>query len=179
MLITKTSSAGDRSLVNAAGIERVDSEAGKALVGRRDQGSYSGLAIPYSLPGDPHVRERRLRRDHPEIEYKDGKPRERNKYLSPPGGKNMLYFPPAVAPELLQKIDIPVIITEGEFKTLSLWRASNFEVISPRFLSIGCRVSGTFAVPSAKPPALMATGVTKRELSRTSTAWHGTVAEWS
>ena len=64
-------------------------------MGRRDQGNYEGLAIPYFLPGDPRIREWRLRRDHPDIEYKDGKPKECGKYLSPPGRKNILLLFPA------------------------------------------------------------------------------------
>src|ERR1035441_6020298 len=90
----------DSELAAAAKIRRVDSNTGRSLVGRRDHASYEGLAIPYSLPGESHVREWRLRRDHPDMEYKDGKPRERGKYLSPPGRKNMIYFAPGVSAEL-------------------------------------------------------------------------------
>ena len=58
----------DRQLAEAARIRRVDSNAGRLLVGRRDHASYEGLAIPYFLPGESRVREWRLRRDHPDIE---------------------------------------------------------------------------------------------------------------
>ena len=74
----------DGDLADAAGIRRVDSQTGRALIGRADHARYEGLAIPYFLPGENRVREWRLRRDHPDIEYKDGKPKERAKYLSPP-----------------------------------------------------------------------------------------------
>jgi len=67
----------NRELADIAKIRRVDSDTGRQLVGRRDQGDYAGLAIPYFLPGESLVREWRLRRDHPDIEYKDGKPKER------------------------------------------------------------------------------------------------------
>ena len=127
----------DSELAAAAKIRRVDSNTGRSLVGRRDHASYEGLAIPYSLPGESHVREWRLRRDHPDMEYKDGKQRERGKYLSPPGRKNMIYFAPGLSPELLKDVATPVIITEGEFKTLALWRLANHEVTAPRFLPLG------------------------------------------
>ena len=127
----------DRELAEAAKIRRVDSNSGRSLVGRRDHASYEGLAIPYFLPGESHVREWRLRRDHPDMEYKDGKPRERGKYLSPPGRKNMIYFAPGVSAELLKDVATPVIITEGEFKTLALWRLANHEVTARRFLPLG------------------------------------------
>ena len=89
------------------------------------------------MPGESHVREWRLRRDHPDIEYKDGKPKERGKYLSPPGRKNMIYFVPGISPDLVKAIATPVIVTEGEFKTLALWRLANHESTAPRFLPLG------------------------------------------
>ena len=127
----------DKQLAEAARIRRVDSNTGRSLMGRRDHAPYEGLAIPYFLPGESRVREWRLRRDHPDIEYKDGKPRERGKYLSPPGRSNMIYFAPGLSPELLKNVATPVIITEGEFKTLALWRLANHGVLSPRFLPLG------------------------------------------
>ncbi len=127
----------DSELAEAAKIRRVDSGTGRSLVGRQDHASYEGLAIPYFLPGESRIREWRLRRDRPEIEYKDGKPRERGKYLSPPGRKNMIYFVPGISLDLVKAVATPVIVTEGEFKTLALWRLANHESITPRFLPIG------------------------------------------
>ena len=106
-------------------------------MGRRDHGSYEGLAIPYFLPGESRIREWRLRRDHPDIEYKDGKPKERGKYLSPPGRRNMIYFVPGTSQDLVKAVATPVIVTEGEFKTLALWRLANHESTAPRFLPLG------------------------------------------
>ena len=126
-----------RDLADMAKIRRVDSDTGRQLVGRGDPGSCEGLAIPYFLPGESLVREWRLRRDHPDIEYKDGKPKERCKYLAPPGRKNMIYFVSGISNDLLKAVDTPVIITEGEFKTLALWRLANHESAVPRFLPIG------------------------------------------
>src|SRR3989442_1156949 len=103
----------DRELAEAASIRRVNSDTGRSLVGRRDHASYEGLAIPYFLPGESRIREWRLRRDHPDIEYKDGKPRERGKYLSPPGRKNMIYFVPGISLDLVKAVATPVIVTDG------------------------------------------------------------------
>jgi hypothetical protein len=127
----------ESQLADLAQIRRFDSDSGRDLVGRRDRGNYEGLGIPYFLPGESRIREWRLRRDHPEIEYKDGKPRDCGKYLSPPGRKNMLYFVPGLPAELLKAVATPVILTEGEFKTLALRRLANHESKSPRFLPIG------------------------------------------
>ena len=126
-----------RELADLAKIRRVDSATGRLLMGRRDHGSYEGLAIPYFLPGESHVREWRLRRDNPDMEYKDGKQKECKKYLSPPGRANKIYFPPSTSQELLKAVDTPVMVTEGEFKTLALWRLANHGSAVPRFLPIG------------------------------------------
>ena len=127
----------DRRLADAAGIRRVDSETGRSLIGRRDHGSYDGLAIPYYLPGDLRTRDWRLRRDRPDIEFTNGTPKERGKYLSAPGRGNLLYFVPAISLELLKSRELAIIVTEGEFKTLALWRLANHEESAPRFLPVG------------------------------------------
>jgi P4 family phage/plasmid primase-like protien len=127
----------DRSLAIEAGIRRVDSTEGSLLVGRNNRSSYEGLAIPYFLPGEAVVREWRLRRDHPDMERRDGKYKESGKYLSPPGRKNMIYFVPGLQPSLLNLIATPIIVTEGEFKTLALWRLANHDSANPRFLPLG------------------------------------------
>ena len=126
----------DSRLADAARIRRVDSATGSSLMGRRDHASYDGLAIPYILPGQSHVREWRLRRDHPDIEYKGGQPKERGKYLSPPGRKNLIYFVPGLPAELLKAVATPIVVTEGEFKALALWRLANYESSAPRFLPL-------------------------------------------
>src|ERR1019366_3493861 len=117
----------DGNLAEAAGIRRVNAGIGASFMGRRDNGSYDGLLIPYIPPGESRVREWRLRRDRPEIEYKAGKPKERGKCLSPPGCRNMIYFAPGVSPELFNDARLPIVITEGEFKTLALWRLANHD----------------------------------------------------
>ena len=55
----------------------------------------------------------------------------------------MLYLPPGCDDALLGNAELPLIITEGEFKTLALWRLATFGVQNnPRFLPVG--ISGVF-----------------------------------
>src|SRR3954452_17084731 len=55
----------------------------------------------------------------------------------------MLYLPPGVSHSLLREPTLPLVLTEGEFKTLALWRAANHGApIRPRFLPVG--VSGVY-----------------------------------
>jgi len=117
-----------------AGIYRVDSIEGARLVGRNSSGDYSGLAIPNILPGQTRPREFRLRRDNPELKP-DG--REANKYLSPPGRGNLLYFISGTSEESLKEVRLPIVFVEGEFKNLALWRLAHHETTPPRWLSIG------------------------------------------
>jgi hypothetical protein len=125
-----------------AQLRRVDSLTAGEIVGRRG-GDYSGILIPYFLPGSDQVRDYRLRR-HPDLEYDTGGSiKVRQKYLSPPGRSNMLYLPPAVPPSLLHDPAVLIMITEGEFKALALWRAAHHGGVSrSRFLPLG--VSGVF-----------------------------------
>ena len=123
-------------------VRRVTSDEGAAILGRRDDGSYAGTIFSYMWPGENRIREYWLRRDCPEIEYdSEGKPRERNKYLGPPGRGNLLYITPSTQPELLNDLSAPIVITEGEKKTLALHRLSRHGVEAtnerPRFLAVG------------------------------------------
>jgi predicted P-loop ATPase len=124
-------------------LRRVDSLTGAELVGRKS-GNYAGVAIPYFFPGTSEVREYRLRRDHPDMEIDSkGQVKPKQKYLSPPGRGNMLYFPPGMTEAQLRDVPLPLIITEGEFKTLALWRLANWShTDDPRFLPLG--VSGVY-----------------------------------
>jgi hypothetical protein len=107
-------------------------------------GDYSGILIPYFLPGSDQLRDYRLRRDHPDVEYDAaGSLKAKRKYLSAPGRSNMVYLPPGVRQSHLCDPMLPVVITEGEFKTLALWRAADHGAASlPRFLPLG--VSGIY-----------------------------------
>ena len=133
----------DRALANRAGLRRVDSLTGGEVIGRKS-GNYAGIIIPYHRPGSDHIRDYRLRRDHPDLEYDSaGNLKPRQKYLSPPGRSNMLYLAPGVNQVLLRDASLPILITEGEFKTLALWRLANHGSPNrPRFLPLG--VSGVY-----------------------------------
>src|SRR5262249_27349502 len=111
-----------RDLAEQTLLRRVTNAEGADIIGRATIGAYAGLIFPYILPGEPYVREYRLRRDKPELEIDaDGKLKEKNKYLAPPGRGNLLYFVPGTPPEWLEDTSIPVAITEGEKKTIALY----------------------------------------------------------
>jgi hypothetical protein len=133
----------DRGLADRAGLRRVDSMTGSDIVGRKS-GNFAGMVIPYFHPGSCQVREYRLRRDHPDLEHDaTGNLRPRQKYLSPPGRSNMLYVVPGIARLLLNDHELTIVITDGEFKTLALWRLANHGMPSrPRFLPLG--ISGVY-----------------------------------
>lgn len=122
-----------------AGLFRVDSANGGRLIGRNGSRDYSGIVFPYRWPGEANAREYRLRRDNPEIEeLADGARKEKGKYLSPPRARNLLYFPPCARPDALHDVVLPIVITEGEKKTLALSRLAWLDVTNgPRFLPIG------------------------------------------
>ena len=131
----------DRALADRAGLRRVDSLTGGEVIGR-NSGNYAGIVIPYFHPGSDHVREYRLRRDQADLEYDSaGNLRPRQKYLSPPGRPNMLYLVPGYSQVILGDRSLPIVITEGEFQTLALWRLAHYGPASQlRFLPHG--VSG-------------------------------------
>src|SRR5262249_9642979 len=72
----------------------IDSLTGAEMFGRNgSSGQYDGLLIPNYWPGKDAPRTYRLRRAHPDLEQgADGKVKTRNKYLSAPGERNVLYF---------------------------------------------------------------------------------------
>ena len=131
-------------MARRGGLRRVDSLTGGEIVGRRGGGDCSGILIPYFLPSSDQVRDYRLRRDHPDLEYDAaGSRKAKRKYLSAPGRSNMLYLPPGVGQSLHSDPMLPIVIAEGEFKTLALWRAAHHGASSrPRFLPLG--VSGVY-----------------------------------
>jgi hypothetical protein len=130
-----------RDIADQALLRRVTSAEGALIVGRSDNDSYSGIVIPYLWPGEDHIRQYWLRRDRPEIEYDgEGRPKEKNKYLGPPGCANLIYMVPGISEDFLNEVGVPVVITEGAKKTLALHRLSLHEVAEaqlPRFLPIG------------------------------------------
>jgi hypothetical protein len=129
-------------LAQSVGIFRVDSYDGGKIVGRNGNADYAGIVFPYYLPQGEYPREYRLRRDNPDLEREtDGTIKAKAKYLSPPGRGNLLYFVPMTDRAWLSDVNLPVCITEGEKKTLSLWELSWCGLADscamPRFLSIG------------------------------------------
>jgi hypothetical protein len=111
---------------------------------RPKERQLAGVVIPYCHPGSYQVRKYRLRRDQPDLEYDPaGNLRPKQKYPSPPGRSNLLDVVPGVARSLLNDPELPVMITEGQFNALALWRLGNHGVASrPRFLPLG--VSGVY-----------------------------------
>jgi hypothetical protein len=142
----------DRNLAVHAGLRRVDSLRGAEIIGRKN-GNYAGVIIPYFHPGFDRVREYRLRRDQPDLEYDSaGNLKLRQKHLRPPGRSNMLYLTPRVSQELRRDKSLPIVITEGEFKTLALWRLANHDSCTqPRFLPLGISGVITGAELLARP----------------------------
>lgn len=124
-----------------AGIFRASEDEGARLVGRKND--CAGLAIPYTLPWQSaNAREYRLRLDNPILEPRtDGKPgyKIKQKYLSPPAARNRIYFPPGLTEQQLQDKTIPIVIQEGEFKTLAAWRIARERSTDgkPLFLPLG------------------------------------------
>jgi putative DNA primase/helicase len=130
------------ALATQAMLRRVTSAEGAALVGRNGGGDYAGVAFPYLWPGSDRPRDFRLRRDRPELEYDvAGRPKERGKYMAPPGRANMLYFVPGTLAEWLADTTLELIVTEGEKKCLSLWNLGWHGVADSsarlRFLPVG------------------------------------------
>jgi putative DNA primase/helicase len=125
----------DRKTAQSQLLRRVVSIEGARIVGRNGAGNFAGLLIPNVWPGTDYIREYRLRRDHPDLE--NGKPKM--KYVSPPGRSNLLYFPVGTDPASLADTDLPLVITEGEFKTIALDRLARHGLPPGklRFLAVG------------------------------------------
>jgi putative DNA primase/helicase len=125
----------DRATAQRQYLRRVNSLDGGEAIGKNGAGNYAGVLIANVWPGSDYIREYRLRRDHPDIE--NGKPK---RYLAPPGRGNLLYFPVGTDPAWLSNPQLPIVITEGEFKTIALDRLARHGVATgqlPRFLAVG------------------------------------------
>lgn len=124
-------------ILDAAGIRRVPDEVGRALTGwaRRD---CSGIILPYWMLDGSHSVFFRIRRDKPDVrlDLRGGEKIER-KYASAYGSRNYCYWSPGTTQAQLDDPSLPLIITEGEWKALALYRLSKHEVKQPRWLAIG------------------------------------------
>jgi predicted P-loop ATPase len=124
-------------LASQAMIQRVDSWTGRSMFGRKS-GDCSGLIIPYVDAITGNVNEYQLRLDHPDMEAgKDGQLKPTRKYLWPPGRRSRAYLMPGTNPDLLRDVTVPIVFTEGVFKTIALHRLSLHQSDRQRFLPIG------------------------------------------
>ena len=133
----------DRTTADQAQLRRVDDLDGAELLGRKPSDHCGGILFRYFWPGEAHNQLDIIRRDIADFTYEDGKRKEVGKYLAPIESRNHLYFHRMTLPAWLSEADIPIVITEGEKKTLALWRLA-FHGLSetqdlPRFLPIGLR----------------------------------------
>jgi len=117
----------DREHADRALLSRVPDFEGRELLGQKKI-DCSGIFIPYFLPGDGNQRSHRIRRDHPEME--GGKPK--GKYMAPYGERMKLYFPAGTTAEALSDTEIPIIVTEGEFKAIALSRLATYDATAAR-----------------------------------------------
>jgi putative DNA primase/helicase len=111
-------------------------------VGRKNgSADYGGMAVPYYHPVSHEIRDYRLRRYHPDLEMgHDGEIKEKNKYMAPPGRRNMFYFPAGTSPNQLSDLSLLIVLTEGELKAISLselaWHGLSDSAEQPRFLPV-------------------------------------------
>jgi hypothetical protein len=126
-----------RYWAEAAQLRALTHDEGKDLFkGRNNGGDYSGILIPYFIPGVNGPVTYRLRRHNPEIEAGTGKAKA--KYISHPGDRNRIYIPPFITAEHLADTNIPISLVEGEFKAIALRRlAGDAPTDTPRFIPIG------------------------------------------
>jgi P4 family phage/plasmid primase-like protien len=130
-----TKAAADRAL-----LRRIDSATGAQILGRNGSGDYSGILFTNLWPGENWARDQRVRRDHPEMEFRDGRFKPKGKYLSHGNARNLLYIPPGIRPEWLADVVLPIVIVEGEKKAISLnelaWQAAGEGAERPRWITI-------------------------------------------
>jgi predicted P-loop ATPase len=129
-------------------LSRITSIEGCEMFGRKT-GNLAGVLIPNTDPwNERHVREYRLRLDHPRLERRaDGTEHEGQKYLQPPGRPNLAYIPVGITPAMLDDVNVPILILEGEFKAMAALRCARWESESPRFVPVAlagvCNFRGT------------------------------------
>jgi hypothetical protein len=127
----------DPATAEAFGLYRVNSADGAALMGRTDRADYAGIVFPVYGPGEVQPREYFLRRDHPPLEMSNGKPKPKQKYLSPPGRSNRLLFGPGESMDALTDIELPILLVEGLKKVCAAWRFARHGGGAPTFFVCG------------------------------------------
>lgn len=122
-------------VAHGAVIRRVSAAEVTELTGlKRDSG---GLAIFYTNPWGVGEGYCRVRLDKPPYERQAGNVlKPTGKYVGPVGRASRLFFPPGVKAEQAEDTKLPLILTEGEFKTLALWTLA-LRDSAPRFLPVG------------------------------------------
>ncbi len=132
-----------------AGVRRVNDDVGHQILGKEARFKdveYAGLAIPYFHyfdDGKQHLSEWTIRRDVPDYEKNGtGKVKEKRKYIKPFSGKNQLYIPPMMPPELLRTADLPIVFCEGELKAAALARVATNDFASEKWSFLPLGLSG-------------------------------------
>lgn len=123
--------------IDRAGLKRIPDYEGRRITGWAKR-NCAGILIPFPTLDGSISCAFRIRRDVPDkrVDLK-GETKIERKYASPYGQRNHIYWAPGTTVEDIQNPALPIIITEGEYKTLALWRLAHFESKTPRFLPIG------------------------------------------
>jgi predicted P-loop ATPase len=124
-------------ICDAAGLKRIPDFEGRRITGWSKR-NCAGILIPFPTLDGSISSAFRIRRDNPDkrVNLKGETVIER-KYAQPYGQRNHIYWAPGTTVEDIQNPALPIIITEGEYKTLALWRLANHDTSIPRFLPIG------------------------------------------
>lgn len=136
-----------REWIDRAQFLRVDDAQGRAACGAHGGGDYSGILMPYFLPGETSPREYVLRRDTPDLEYNaKGNPKAIKKYMFPPGRGNILYYCPGTTSSQLADRTLPILFVEGVKKALAVnqvaWDAVSDTADNPLLLTVA--ISGVW-----------------------------------
>jgi len=125
----------------AAGLYRVDGVTGRETLGMK-KGSVPGICVPYFDPATGANVHNRIRVDDAVREARGtinikGEREPGPKYMGGAGERNHAYFPRGTTEQDMANPELPVIVTEGEFKALALARLARHETTTGRFLPIG------------------------------------------
>jgi hypothetical protein len=124
-------------IAEQAMLRRVDSAQGRAAIAEKGNRDCAGILFPFYWPGETQIRCYRLRRDNPDWKQgKDGTLKADRKYLAEPGAGNRLYVPPGITPAQLADVVVPIVIVEGEKKSLAAQTLAYYEAEQPRFIPI-------------------------------------------